>query len=144
LEWPSPTLRPRSRYVRGRRVLVNYGCIVQISFVWYNLTQGGWVLLARLLPEWAKLVCCLTMLATLTTSFGMLPQLAQKLESTTADLMAAHEELDILKRSFGEKIDQSKQFQQLRKMITSKNDQLKEVRVRLARYESDDTPLAED
>ena len=74
----------------------------------------------------------------------MLPQLAQKLESTTADLMAAHEELDILKRSFGEKIDQSKQFQQLRKMITSKNDQLKEVRVRLARYESDDTPLAED
>jgi hypothetical protein len=32
------------------------------------------------------------------------------------------------------KIDQSKQYQQLRKMIATKNSQLKGVRVRLAKY----------
>jgi len=65
----------------------------------------------------------------------------QQLEKARAETSSALEELEILKRSFGEKIDQSKQFQQLRKMISTKNAQLKQVRIRLARYEQDDADI---
>jgi hypothetical protein len=87
-----------------------------------------------------------------------------QLEKARAETSSALEELEILKRSFGsaplhhqpdrcvssisltdvcrsEKIDQSKQFQQLRKMISTKNAQLKQVRIRLARYEQDDADI---
>jgi len=49
-----------------------------------------------------------------------------------------------LSRQVNDKVDQSKQYKQLQQLMKTKNAQLKEARVRLARYETDDTPLATD
>ena len=49
-----------------------------------------------------------------------------------------------LSRQVNDKVDQSKQYKQLQQLMKTKNAQLKEARVRLARYETDDTPLAAD
>ena len=50
----------------------------------------------------------------------------------------------LLSRQVNDKVDQSKQYKQLQQLMKTKNAQLKEARVRLARYETDDTPLATD
>ena len=68
----------------------------------------------------------------------------QQLEAANSDLSQTREELTMYKQLQDEKLDQSKQFQQLKKMIATKNAQLKDTRVRLARYETDDTPVAEE
>ena len=49
-----------------------------------------------------------------------------------------------LSHQVNDKVDQSKQYKQLQQLMKTKNAQLKEARVRLARYETDDTPLATD
>lgn len=66
----------------------------------------------------------------------------QELRAAQVEIMHAKEEADMLRKSFSEKIDQSKQFQQLRKLIAVKNDQLKQLRLRLAQFEADDAVLA--
>jgi len=64
--------------------------------------------------------------------------LEQQLDAAHAASREAREELEIVKKSVSEKIDQSMQFQQLRKLISTKNAQLKEARTRLAKYEQAD------
>ena len=56
----------------------------------------------------------------------------------------AHAGRGCLSHEVNDKVDQSKQYKQLQQLMKTKNAQLKEARVRLARYETDDTPLAAD
>ena len=46
--------------------------------------------------------------------------------------------------AFTEKVQNSRQFRQLKKMLGQKNDQLLTLRNRLAAYEPDTTPLDDD
>lgn len=70
--------------------------------------------------------------------------LQQQLEGTREDLRTTQEELEMYRAQVNDKVDQSKQYKQLQQLMKTKNAQLKEARVRLARYETDDTPLATD
>ena len=100
--------------------------------------------------------------------------LQQQLEGTREDLRTTQEELEmyraqvsalpplagviprclrcspprcpprLVSHQVNDKVDQSKQYKQLQQLMKTKNAQLKEARVRLARYETDDTPLAAD
>jgi len=63
-------------------------------------------------------------------------EMEQKIEQLSTELEQAKEEVSITNGALEAKVDKSKQFQSLKKIIGTKNEQVKDLRVRLAKYEN--------
>lgn len=67
-----------------------------------------------------------------------------ELKRVKAELESKSQELESTSSEAAGRVSESRQFQQMKKMMAQKSQQLQEVRRRLAKYEPDDTPLMED
>lgn len=55
-----------------------------------------------------------------------------------------HQEIERLKKEMEDRLANSAQFSNLKKIVTQKNQQIKQLRERLAKYESDEVPAGSD